>query len=81
MRALSVTLWVLVALALVVWAIVYIWAFGMACAFVTSGNAGSCGPKAPWTLRGEDLRYLVILPAFVVGALAAAAWAVGRGSS
>jgi hypothetical protein len=78
MRGLSVFLWVLVALAMVVWVIVYIWAFGMACAFVTSGTAGACGPRPPWTLRGEDLRYLVILPALVVGALAAAAWAAGR---
>jgi hypothetical protein len=80
MRVLSVILWVLAALALVLWAIFYIWAFGMACAFVTSATPGSCGPKPPWTLRGEDLLYLVILPGLVVGALVAGAWAAGRAS-
>jgi len=81
MRVFSIILWALAAVALVLWVIFYIWAFGMACAFVTNPAPGGCRPKPPWTLRGEDLRFLVILPGLAVSALVAAAWATGRARS
>lgn len=78
MRALSIGLWVMAALATGLWVLFYLWVFGIACGFVTSGTLGRCGPKMPWTLRGDDLKYLVLLPGLVVGALVVGAWTTSR---
>jgi hypothetical protein len=76
MRVLSIGLWVMAGLALVAWVLFYIWAMGMACAFVTGGN---CRIRWPWELGGEDLRFLVLAPGSLFASLAAAAWSFGRG--
>lgn len=60
MRILS---YVLIGLALVVAGLavwLYLWAFGMACAYNT--GAGGCTIRPPWRLGYEDFLYLVVIP-------------------
>jgi hypothetical protein len=63
-------------LGLVAWAAGYLYIAALACAF--GGQAGSCPIPLPWTLRGEDLMLLVLLPAAVVAVAFALAWWLGR---
>lgn len=59
MRILS---YILFALALVVAGLavlLYLWAMGMSCAYVTRPG---CGIKPPWRLGYEDLLYLIVIP-------------------
>ncbi|MEX0956119.1 MAG: hypothetical protein WDZ83_13010 [Rhizobiaceae bacterium] len=67
MRILSYTLFALaiVAAGLAIW--LYLWAMGMACAYVTRPG---CSIKPPWRLGYEDLLYLVAIPWGVVLLLA-----------
>jgi hypothetical protein len=76
MSWLSLTLYALAGLASALWALFYIWAHGLACAFGSPG--GNCRIKMPWSLRGEDLIYLVLLPLTVVLLLLLLAWLAGR---
>ncbi|KJS44299.1 MAG: methionine synthase [Roseovarius sp. BRH_c41] len=54
-------------LALLAWALGYIWISGLACAF--GAPSGACSIPMPWTLRGEDLMILVLMPGAVVAVL------------
>lgn len=63
-------------LALLVWVLGYLWISGLARAF--GSPSGKCSLPLPWTLRGEDLMILVLLPGAVVAGLFALAWRSGR---
>jgi hypothetical protein len=54
------------------WGIGYVWISGLACAFGSPG--GNCSIPLPWSLRGEDLTLLVLMPGAVVAGLLALAW-------
>lgn len=41
------------------WAFVYLYISGMACAFSNNAN---CGVSMPWQLSGEDLQFMVLIP-------------------
>lgn len=58
------------------WGMGYVWISGLACAFGSPG--GNCSIPLPWSLRGEDLRLLVLMPGAVVAGLLALAWLSGR---
>ena len=54
------------------WAYGYIYISAMACAWSLSGN---CGAPAPWTLTGEDLQFMLLIPgAIFVALLALTVW-------
>jgi hypothetical protein len=48
----------LVVAGLAIW--LYLWAFGMACAYTT--GAGGCTIRPPWRLGYEDFLFLVAIP-------------------
>lgn len=64
------------ALALLAWALGYFWISGLACAF--GSTSGDCSIPMPWTLRGEDLMFLVLMPGSVVAGLFTLAYLNGR---
>ncbi len=59
---------------LAIW--LYLWAFGMACAFTT--GAGGCTIRPPWRLGQEDFLFLVAVPWGLVLLLATGAVAFRR---
>lgn len=63
-------------LALLAWALGYIWISGLACAF--GSPSGGCSIPMPWALRGEDLMILVLMPGAVVAVLLGLAYLSGR---
>ncbi|MGX0976433.1 hypothetical protein ACSSVY_002149 [Roseovarius sp. MBR-51] len=63
-------------LALLAWGIGYVWISGLACAF--GSLSGTCSIPMPWSLRGEDLMILVLMPGAVVAALIGLAYLSGR---
>lgn len=67
--------YILGSLALIAWAAGYIWISGLACAF---SQSQSCDIPAPWSLRGEDLIMMVLIPGGITGALLLIGWALGR---
>jgi hypothetical protein len=75
MRVVSGLLYTLAGLATVIWGWGYYWVSGMACSFVTTGG---CRVPMPWSLRGEDLQVLVLIPGGVVAVLLMAAVLTGR---
>lgn len=60
------------------WGIGYVWISGLACAF--GSPSGNCSIPLPWSLRGEDLTLLVLMPGGVVASLLALSWLSGRRS-
>lgn len=63
-------------LALLAWVLGYLWISGLACAF--GSPSGNCSVPMPWTLHGEDLMILVLLPGALVAGLFALACLSGR---
>lgn len=61
---------------LAAWVGGYLYIGGLACAF--GGPNGACRIPLPWTLRGEDLTLLVLLPGAVVAVPFVLAWLMGR---
>lgn len=59
------------------WVAFYIWITALACGFGNT-NPVRCTTPAPWDLRGEDLRVLVILPGLIMATLVAAVALIGR---
>ncbi|MCR9166597.1 MAG: methionine synthase [Nannocystaceae bacterium] len=53
----------------------YVWIGGIACAFAAPG---SCDIALPWTLRGDELVALVVLPASLVLGLVGAGFFTAR---
>lgn len=81
MRILSNLLFALALIAAGLAAWLYVWAFGMACAYST--GAGGCSIRPPWRLGYEDFVYLVAIPwglvlLLAVGGIAARRKARGR---
>lgn len=62
-----VVLGVLGCASLGLWAYGYLYVSGLACAF--GSLSGTCAVPTPWSLRGEDLMLMVVLPALVPLAL------------
>lgn len=59
MRVVAIGMTVLTVLFAGLWAYGYIYISAMACAFSTNG---SCSVQAPWTLSGEDLQFMLLIP-------------------
>jgi hypothetical protein len=78
MRILSYILFALAFVAAGLAVFFYVWAMGMACAYVTSPG---CAIKPPWGLGYEDLLYLVAIPWDVVLLLAIGGIAARRGAN
>jgi len=78
MRSVSYVFWGMSVLAAFGWLGFYVWINGMASAFDTSGRSGI---RWPWQLRGEDMLYLLVLPAAVVSLLVLLAVLAGRAAA
>ena len=61
-RVMAIVMTVLTVCYTGLWAFVYLYISGMACAFSNSAN---CRMNMPWELSGEDLQYMVLIPGAV----------------
>lgn len=66
MKLLSTLFLVLAALTGGAWIAGYIWISGLACAY---SGTGACRIRAPWTLAGEDLVIMVLVPGMMCAVL------------
>jgi hypothetical protein len=75
LRYLAFFLWCVMAVGLVCWVLFYSWIVSLACAY--SSPNGQCGTTWPWQLGGEDLLFLIVIPATLLSGLAGAAMLAG----
>ena len=66
MKLLSAFFLVLAALTGIAWVAGYIWISEMACAY---SGPGACRIRPPWTLAGEDLVIMVLVPGMMCAVL------------
>lgn len=68
MRALAILMTVVTVIFTGMWGYGYLYISAMGCAF---SNNRACGVPAPWTLSGEDLQFMLLIPGAVFLALLA----------